>query len=146
MSGNLTTTQYVGSGLGNSGTDSNTTILAGGAQYLGYLFGTGTATSTTISSGGAQFVGDSGGTGYATSTTISGGGNQYVGQCFRDRDDDEHNDLERRRTGRRLFRWDRDGDEHDDFERRQPVCRRCVRDRDGDEHDDRRPAIRYVGD
>jgi len=76
MSGTLSGTQYVGSGSGNSGSDSGTTIK-GGLQEVGYDFGTGTATSTTIS-GGAQRVGDNNGTGTATSTVIFGG-TQTVG-------------------------------------------------------------------
>ena len=78
MSGTLSTTEYVGSGAGHSGSDSDTTIVAGGVQYLGYDYGTGTATSTTIISGGFQYVGDDYGTGTATSTTIDSG-TQYVG-------------------------------------------------------------------
>ena len=78
MSGTLSNTEYVGSGPGNSGTDSGTTIASGGVQYVGFDFGTGTATSTTIDNGGGQYVGDDDGTGTATSTTISGGA-QYVG-------------------------------------------------------------------
>ncbi|WP_298352902.1 Hint domain-containing protein, partial [Rhodoblastus sp.] len=100
MSGSLNSTSYVGSGTGNSGSDSGTTIIAGGYQYVGYSGGVGTATGTVIQGGyqflgygsggtgyassttisaGAQYVGESGGTGYATSTTILNGGSQNVG-------------------------------------------------------------------
>jgi autotransporter passenger strand-loop-strand repeat protein len=83
MSGILNSTSYVGSGTGNSGSDSGTFIIAGGLQYVGYSGGVGTATSTTIDNGGFQDVGyGSGGTGYAISTTIDRGGNQYVGDYY----------------------------------------------------------------
>ena len=102
MSGTLHTTQYVGSGSGNSGTDSGTTIASGGAQFVGFDFGTGTATSTTIDSDGRQVVGDSGGT------------------C---RDGDQHDDQQFGRSGHRRFQWNRHSDEHDDPERRHAVRR-----------------------
>ncbi|MCI4679647.1 Hint domain-containing protein [Rhodoblastus acidophilus] len=82
MSGTLNTTQYVGSGPGNSDSDSGTNIVSGGLQYVGYDYGTGTATDTTISSGGEQAVGYLNGTGFATSTTILSGGYQDVGDVY----------------------------------------------------------------
>jgi O-antigen biosynthesis protein len=75
----LSTTEYVGSGSGNSGSVSNTIIVSGGLQYVGENHGTGTATNTTISGGGTQYVGYAGGTATATSTTVLSGGTQYVG-------------------------------------------------------------------
>ena len=49
-------------------------------QYVGYGDGTGTAIDTTIGAGGRQYVGDGDGdVGTATSTTINSGGTQYVG-------------------------------------------------------------------
>lgn len=81
MTATLSTTQYVGSGSGNSGSDNGTTINSGGVQYVGFDFGTGTATSATINAGGSQFVGLSGGTGYATNTTLLSG-IQAVGEFY----------------------------------------------------------------
>ena len=80
MSGTLSTTQYVPSSSGGSSSDSGTTIVSGGVQYIGDIYGTGTAINTTISSGGLQYVGSgSGVTGYATGVTIDSFGIQYVG-------------------------------------------------------------------
>jgi autotransporter passenger strand-loop-strand repeat protein len=60
--------------------DSDTTIVSGGLEILGIVFGTGYATGTIIDAGGVQSVGGSGGGhGYATSTTINSGGSQVVG-------------------------------------------------------------------
>jgi O-antigen biosynthesis protein len=81
MSGTLSNTEYVGSGPGNSRSDSGTTIASGGSQYVGYDYGTGTATSTTIISGGFQDVGDDYGTGTVTNTIIDNGG-QNVGDTY----------------------------------------------------------------
>jgi autotransporter passenger strand-loop-strand repeat protein len=80
MSGTQSNTEFVGSGPGNSGTDSGTTIVAGGNQFVGFDSGTGTAADTTINNGGTQQLGDDFGTGTATSTTIDSGGRQYVGE------------------------------------------------------------------
>ena len=79
MSGYLNTTEYVGSGPGNSGSDSGTTIGSGGQQYVGYFYGTGYATDTAIW-GGTQYVGDDYGTGTATGATIDYEGEQDVGE------------------------------------------------------------------
>jgi len=78
MSGTLSTTEYLGSGAGNSAYESGTDIVAGGLQYLGYASGYGSATDDTISGGGIQRVGE-GATGDVTSTTIENGGQQIVG-------------------------------------------------------------------
>jgi autotransporter passenger strand-loop-strand repeat protein len=74
----LNKTEFVGSGPGHSGSDSGTTIVAGGNQFVGFDFGTGTATSTTIDSGGTQILGGLNGTGTAIDTTISSGGQQIL--------------------------------------------------------------------
>ena len=181
MSGTLSKTEYVGSGAGHSGSDSGTTIVQGGVQYLGYDYGTGTATSTTIGSlrlsvSSAMTMGPGRrrarrstaaalntsaydyGTGTATSTTIGSGGVSVRRLRLRDRDGDEHDDRQRRRSvcrhfttgpGRRRARRSR--------QRRRTVCRQTTgsgrrrarrssggdqvvgyehRDRHGDEHDD----------
>ena len=101
---NLSGTQYVGSGSSgpsHSQSDSGTSILAGGVQYVGYLGrdrdgkdqtsisaalnilakmsgGTGTATGAYVGDGD-QYVGLNSGIGTATNTYIDVSGIQFVG-------------------------------------------------------------------
>ena len=136
---------------GNLGTATETTILDGGVQVVGFLSTvTGTATSTTIKSGGVEQVVSALTTvdRHGDETTINHGCSQFVGYHAWDRSRRrtrsisggcssglsaitrnrataiEHDDRNRRSSVRwRSYSGLRVGDEHDDLRRRQSVRR-----------------------